>query len=135
MLSKKTRYAMVALLRLAKEYDRGAIAISTISEEERIPQRFLEGILLELKKTGIVESIRGKSGGYYLVKNPSEVNLADIIMSFEGSLGMLSCICSNKYRPCEFCKDETLCKLRKTFQYVYESSSAILKSSTLSDLI
>ena len=135
MLSKKTKYAMVSLVRLAKEYGKGAIYISTIAKEEMIPRRFLEGILLELKGREILGSVRGKAGGYYLLKHPSEVLLADIITIFEGSVGMLACVCSNKYKPCEFCKDEATCKLRKTFRYVYESSYAILKNTTLSDLI
>jgi Rrf2 family protein len=135
MLSKKTRYALVSLARLAKEYGKGAIAISKIAAEERIPQRFLEGILLELKRIGILDSTRGKSGGYYMLKHPVEVSVADIITLFEGSIGMLACICSDKYKPCEFCKDETTCKIRQTFEQVLESSSAILKNTTLQDLV
>ncbi len=135
MLSKKTRYAMVALVRLAKEYGNGAVPISKIAEEEKIPQRFLEGILLELKNIGILDSTRGKTGGYYLVKPPTDISLADIITLFEGSMGMLACVCGNKYKPCEFCKDESACKIRKAFLYIHESSSAILKNTTLQDLI
>jgi len=135
MLSKKTRYAMVSLVRLAKEYGQGSIPISRIANEERIPQRFLETILLELKGLGMVGSTLGKAGGYYLVKPPSEVSLADIITIFEGSVGMLACVCSTKYKPCEFCKDETTCKIRMAFKYVYESSAAILKTTTLQQLV
>ena len=126
---------MVALVRLAKDYGAGSIPISRIAEEEKIPQRFLEGILLELKGVGILESTRGKTGGYYLIKQPSEVSLADIITIFEGTLGLLACVCSIKYKPCEFCKDEATCKIRQTFKYVYESSTAILKSATLQNLV
>ena len=126
---------MVALVRLAKDYGNGSVPISRIAEEEKIPQRLLEGILLELKGLGILGSTRGKTGGYYLIKQPSEVSLADIITIFEGSVGMLACVCSLKYRPCEFCKDETTCKIRQTFKYVYESSAAILKHTTLQNLV
>jgi len=126
---------MVSLVRLAREYGSGSVPISRIAEEEKIPQRFLEMILLELKGLGIVDSTRGKTGGYHLVKHPTEVSLADVITLFEGSVGMLACVCSNKYKPCEFCKDETACKIRQTFKYVHESSSAILKSTTLQDLV
>ena len=135
MLSKKTRYAMVALVRLAKDYGNGSIPISRIAEEEKIPQRFLEGIFLELKGFGILSSTRGITGGYYLAKHPTEVSLAEVITIFEGSVGMLACVCSLKYKPCEFCKDESTCKIRLTFKYVHESSAAILKSTTLQDLI
>ena len=135
MLSKKTRYAMVSLARLAREYGSGPIPISKIAAEEKIPQRFLEGILLELKRIGILDSTRGKSGGYYMLKHPTEVPIAEIITIFEGSLGMLACVCNNKYKPCEFCKDESSCKIRQTFQNVFESSLAILKNTTLQDLV
>ena len=135
MLSKKTRYAIVALVRLAKNYNNGSMPISQIAEEEKIPQRFLEGILLELKNLGILDSMRGKTGGYYLVKSPSEVSLADVITIFEGSVGMLACVCCNTYKPCEFEKDENTCKIRQVFKYVHESSKAILKSASLRDLI
>jgi Rrf2 family protein len=134
MLSKKTRYAMVSLVRLARDYGNGSVPISRIAEEEKIPQRFLEGILLELKGLGIVDSTRGKSGGYFLLKQPKEVSLAEIITIFEGTVGMLACVTTDKYKPCEFCKDETTCKIRKAFLYVYDSSAAILKSTTLQDL-
>jgi Rrf2 family protein len=135
MLSKKTRYAIVSLARLAREYGKGSVPISRIAAEEKIPQRFLEGILLELKRMEILDSTRGKSGGYYLLKHPKEVTVADIITIVEGSLGMLACVCSNKYKPCEFCKDETTCKIRQTFIHVLESSSAVLKNTTLQDLV
>ena len=135
MLSKKTRYAMVSLARLAREYGNGSVPISKIAEEEKIPQRFLEGILLELKRIGILDSTRGKSGGYYMLKHPTKVPIADIITIFEGSLGMLACVCNNKYKPCEFCKDETSCKIRRIFEHVLESSSSILKNTTLQDLV
>ena len=126
---------MVSLARLAREYGNGPMPISRIAAEEKIPQRFLEGILLELKRRGMLDSARGKTGGYYLLKHPSDVSLAEVITIFEGSLGMLACVCSSKYKPCEFCKDETTCKIRLTFKYVHESSSAILKTTTLQDLV
>ena len=126
---------MVALARLAREFDSGPVPISRIATEEKIPQRFLKGILLELKRRGILDSTRGKTGGYFLLKYPAEVSLAEIITIFEGSLGMLACVCSNKYKSCEFCKDETTCKIRLTFKYVHESSSAILRTTTLQDLV
>ena len=135
MLSKKTRYAMIALIRLAKDYGNGPVPISKIAVEEKIPQRFLEGILLELKSIGILDSTRGKAGGYFLLEHPSEVSLDQIITMFEGSVGMLACVCNNHYKPCEFCKDENTCKLRQTFKSVYENSSAILKTTTLLDLV
>ncbi len=135
MLSKKTRYAMVALTKLAREHGSGPIAISEIADSEQIPRRFLEGILLSLRNMGLVNSVRGKAGGYRLAKEPSEIRLAEVITAFEGSVGMLACVCPQSYRPCEFHKDEETCKLRRTFKYIHESTFGILENTSLQDLI
>jgi Rrf2 family protein len=134
LLSKKTRYAMIAMIRLAKEYGNGPIMIGDIAKGENIPQRFLENILLELKNLGFLGSKLGKSGGYYLLKNPVEVTLSDIIRHFEGTIAMLSCVSEKSYQPCEFCKDESLCKIRSTFKAVRDSTFNILSKTTLKDL-
>ncbi len=135
ILSKKTRYAMVALTRLAEEYGNGPMQIREIAEEEKIPQSFLENILLELRKMGILGSQLGKSGGYYLLKKPSEVNLADIIDHFEGTLSLLYCVSEKAYRPCEFCKDESTCQIRSVFREIHDNTYRILKKATLKTLI
>ena len=135
ILSKKTRYAMVALSKLAREYGNGPIQIKEISVNENIPQSFLENILLELKKMGILGSQLGKSGGYYLLRKPGEVNLADIIDHFEGTLSLLYCVSEKSYRPCEFCKDEVTCQIRKVFKEVYDKTISILRDATLNTLI
>jgi len=135
ILSKKTRYAMVALARLAKEYGNGPIQIKDISVGENIPKSFLENILLELRKMGILGSQLGKSGGYYLLKKPEEVSLANIIEHFEGTLSLLYCVSEKAYRPCEFCKDEKTCKIRKVFKEILENTNNILKNATLESLI
>jgi len=134
LLSKKTRYAMIAMIRLAKEYGNGAIMIGDIAKSENIPRRFLENILLELKNLGFLGSKLGKSGGYFLLKNPEEVTLSDIIRHFEGTIAMLSCVSEKSYQPCEFCKDESLCKIRSTFKAVRDSTFNILSKTTLKDL-
>ncbi|HOW08989.1 MAG TPA: Rrf2 family transcriptional regulator [Bacteroidales bacterium] len=135
ILSKKTRYAIVALSRLAKEYGNGPIQIRDISSIEKIPQSFLENILLDLRKMGILGSQLGKSGGYYLLRKPEEVNLADIIDHFEGTLSLLYCVSEKSYRPCEFCKDESTCQIRKVFSEIHEKTYSILKNATLQSLL
>ncbi len=135
MLSKKTRYALLALVSLAEEYGKGPVAIADIARKEHIPVRFLEGILLELRKNGMLASRLGKSGGYYLLKAPGEITLAEIISHFEGSLGMLACVCERSYQPCEFQKNEAQCKLRSVFSEVYRETVKTLGSTTLCDLI
>jgi Rrf2 family protein len=134
ILSKKTRYAMVALARLARDYGKGPIQIGDIAREEKIPQSFLENILLELRKTGILGSQIGKSGGYYLLKKPSEVSLAEVIRQFEGTISMMYCVSENAYRPCEFCKDETTCRIRKVFKEIRDHTFEVLSATKLEDL-
>jgi Rrf2 family protein len=126
---------MLALTNLAKEYGNGAIQISDIAKEENIPQRFLESILLELKKFGILGSKLGKSGGYFLIKPPAEVSLLDVIRHFEGSIALLYCVSEKSYQSCEFCKIEETCKIRKVFKEIREHTYNILRNATLASLI
>jgi Rrf2 family protein len=135
ILSKKTRYAIVALTRLAKEYGKGPIQIREIAEIEKIPQSFLENILLDLKKIGILGSNLGKSGGYYLLRKPEDVTLAEIVRHFEGTVALMYCVSENSYRPCEFCKDESACQIRKVFKEIRDTTSGILARTTLLELI
>jgi len=134
LLSKKTRYAMIAMIKLAKEYGKGAILISEIARSENIPQRFLENILLELKNLGYLGSKLGKSGGYFLLKSPEMVTLSDIVRHFEGTIAMLSCVSEKAYQPCEFCKEEAICKIRNTFKAVRDNTFEILSKTTLKEL-
>ena|SRR5664279_5362567 len=135
ILSKKTRYAIVALTRLAREYGNGPMQIREISEIEKIPRSFLENILLELKKIGILGSNLGKSGGYYLLKKPEDVSLADVVNHFEGTTALMYCVSDNLYRPCEFCKDETTCQIRRVFKEINNSTNSILSRTSLKELI
>ncbi len=135
MLSKKTRYAMIALVYLAKEGGQKAIMSTEIAKNEKIPQRFLENILLELKKMGVLGSKLGNAGGYYLIKNPDEIRLSDVIRHFEGAIALLYCVSEKQYQPCEFCKDEAKCKIRVVFKEIRDTTSAILDKTTLSSLV
>ena len=134
ILSKKTRYAIVALTRLAREYGKGPLQIREIAEEEKIPQNFLENILLELRKLGILGSKLGKSGGYFLLKKPEEVNLAELVRHFEGTIALMYCVSEKAYQPCEFCRDEVHCEIRKVFKEIRDTSYAILSRTTLETL-
>lgn len=134
LLSKKTRYAMMAMVKLAREYGKGAILIGDIAKSENIPQRFLENILLELKNAGLLGSKLGKSGGYYLIRRPEDITLSEVIRHFEGTIAMLSCVSEKSYQPCEFCKDEEKCKIRHIFKTVRDSTFEILNRTSLKDL-
>jgi len=135
MLSKKTQYVMVALTYLAKKETSQSVLSTEISKSEKIPQRFLENILLELKKMGILGSKLGKTGGYYLIKKPDEIRLSDIIRHFEGAVAMLYCVSERQYQPCEFCRDEKTCKIRNVFKEIRDTTFGILERTTLQDLI
>lgn len=135
MISKKTKYAIHALVRLAKEYEKGPILITEISEKERVPKKFLEAILLDLKNAGFLNSKKGKGGGYYLIKHPEEVNLAEIIRLFEGALALLPCVTHKFYERCEECEDEITCGIRQVVQEVRDATVNLLKGNTLADIL
>ncbi|MCK9613330.1 MAG: Rrf2 family transcriptional regulator [Bacteroidales bacterium] len=135
MLSKKTQYSFYALVHLAREYQKGPVLISTISQSEKIPKKFLEAILLELKKNGYVESKKGKGGGYFLVKPPQQINLAEILRLFEGAIALLPCAAYKFYKPCTQCKDEKKCGLRSVIKDVREETVQLLKSYTLASVL
>jgi Rrf2 family protein len=135
MLSKKTRYAMIALVYLAKEGNQRAVMSTEISSSEKIPQRFLENILLELKKMGILGSKLGKNGGYTLIKKPEDIKLSDIIRHFEGAIALLYCVSEKQYQPCELCKDEVTCKIRRVFKEIRDTTFDILGKTSIQDLI
>src|SRR5688572_3180189 len=131
MLSKKAKYAIKALVKLAKEYQKGPILISEISEQERIPKKFLEAILLELKNAGILNSRKGKGGGYYLLKDPKEVPLANVIRLFDGPLALQPCVSLNYYEKCEECIDEDYCGIRSVIKEVHSEMLKVLNSNSL----
>jgi len=135
MISKKTKYALNALVHLAKKYEQGPVLISLISEEERIPQKFLEAILLDLKNAGILGSKKGKGGGYYLIKNPTEVNVADVMRLFDGPIALLPCVTHKYYQRCEECKDEETCGIRDVFMAVRNETVKVLKESTIAGIL
>lgn len=135
MLSKKTKYALNALVFLARHCNEGPILISRVAAEEHIPQKFLELILLDLKNAGILNSKKGKGGGYYLLKKPDEVNIADVIRLFEGAIALLPCVTHRYYERCEECRDEKTCGIRDLFREVREETVRILKNNTLADIL
>lgn len=131
MLTQKTRYSILAMVRLAKEYGKGPLMINHIAASEKIPKRFLESILLELKKNGYLNSKLGKAGGYFLMKNPSEINLLEIVRLFEGSIAMLRCTSEKFYEACEHCKDEATCSIRTIFKDIRDYTFKKLSTTTL----
>jgi len=135
MLSKKCKYAIHALVYLAERYQKGPVHIQDIADEQRIPKKFLEAILLELRNAQILHSKKGKGGGYYLYKKPEEVNLIEIIRLMDGAIAMLPCVSLNYYEACEECRDEKICGIRDAFIGVRDETLRILAESTLDKLV
>lgn len=135
MLSKKAQYSIYALVKLAKEYDNGPMLISEIAESEKIPKKFLESILLDLKNIGILTSKKGKGGGYYLRKKPSDVSLAEVIRYFDGAIALLPCATYKYYESCKFCKQEETCGVRSVVKEVRDKTVKILKNISLADIV
>jgi len=136
MLQKKTKYAIKALLALAKQYkDNKPMRISEIAETENIPRKFLEAIVLDLKHNGIVGSKMGSTGGYYLTKHPEEIMLSNVIRLTGGPIALLPCVSLNFYEPCVECVSEEICGLRNVILEVREASIKILSKTSLSDIL
>lgn len=135
MISKKTKYAINALVYLAKRNQEGPILISEVADSENIPRKFLETILLELKKAGILASKKGKGGGYYLIKNPDDVNMAEVMRLFDGAIALLPCVTYMYYERCDECKNEDTCGIRDVFLELRNATVEFMKSATLTDII
>jgi Rrf2 family protein len=134
MLSKKTQYAFRALAHLALEYGNGPVRISSISIEQRIPLKFLENILVELKNAGMLESRKGKGGGYILKTSPKKINLATVIRIINGPIALLPCVSLNFYERCKDCNEET-CGMRKMMLIARDATLKVLEKKTLYDMI
>jgi Rrf2 family protein len=135
MLSKKTKYGIKALTHLAKQKDQAPVQIASISEAENISQKFLESILLTLKKNGILSSKKGKGGGYYLLKEAKDISMVKVMRVLEGPIAMVPCVSLNYYEKCEDCPDEHACSVHKLMIEVRDSTLDIFNNKSLADLI
>lgn len=133
MLSKKSQYAIKALSYLAARRQEGPVLISDIAKEKKIPVKFLENILLELKREGILDSKKGKGGGYFFRQDPSQVKLANIIRLVNGPIAMLPCVSLYFYERCKNC-DEKQCALHDMMVEVRDATLNILENRVVSDL-
>lgn len=135
MLSKKTKYALHALTFLGKQQDKTPVLISDIAEHSNIPRKFLEAILLDLKKNGVLGSKMGKGGGYFLRQPASDVRLSTVIRLFNGPIALLPCVSLNYYESCEECADEIRCGLNKVMVDVRNETLRILENKSIQDII
>lgn len=135
MLSKKCKYAIHALVYLAERHKQGPVQIQDISDDQHIPKKFLEAILLELRHAKILESKKGKGGGYYLLKDPSEVNLMQVMRLIDGPIALLPCVSLNYYERCDECRNEKSCGIRNSLIQVRDETLKILGGSTLTKIV
>jgi Rrf2 family protein len=134
MLSNKAQYAFRALTVLVDRYENGPVLITDIAESKHIPIKFLERILLELKNAGVLESKKGKGGGYYLKEHPSLTSIAKVIRTVEGPIAMLPCVSLYFYGKCSNC-DEKNCGLHDIMIDVRDATLQIVENKTLQDLV
>lgn len=135
MLSKKSKYALKALILLSNKYEEGPILIADIAKHEKIPKKFLEAILLELRKKGILASKKGAGGGYYMLKSPKNVMLSDVIRITDGPIALTPCVSLNFYERCEECINEEVCSIKDFALKVRDASLNILSKTSLGDLV
>ncbi len=135
MLSKKTKYGLKALTYLASLDSREPVQIAEIAKHENISQKFLESILLTLRRNGFLGSKKGKGGGYYLIKEPEEIPMTAIMRVLEGPIAMVPCVSLNFYEKCDDCPDENKCSVNKLMLQVRDSALEVYRNNTLADLI
>lgn len=136
MITSKTKYALKALMILADEKaDNGnSLRIEEIAERSGTPKRFLEHILLDLKRAGLIGSRRGRNGGYELIKDARTISLASVLRLIDGPMAPLPCLSRNAYQRCEDCADEQACRVRAVFGSFYSAYVLMIESLTLADL-
>ncbi len=135
MLSKKTKYGLKALTYLASIDCKEPVQIAEIAKHENISQKFLESILLTLRRNGFLGSKKGKGGGYYLIKEPKDILMTSVIRVLEGPIAMVPCVSLNFYEKCEDCPDENRCSVHKLMLQVRDSALEVYRNNTLADLL
>ena len=115
MLAQRTRYALRSLLYLAEERDGAPVQLARIAQTQRVPPKYLELIMLDLKRAGLVQSTRGPKGGYRLARTPEEISFGDVVRVMEGPIALVSCASVNFYEPCGDCHDEEACAIRRAW--------------------
>jgi Rrf2 family protein len=131
MMSMKCKYAIKALIKLAENYGKESINTAEIAASENIPKKFLEQILLDLKHAKFVNSKQGSKGGYYLLKNPKDISVADVYRIFDGAISLLPCVSLNFYEKCDDCNDEKTCTLKREFVKIREGARVIMSKTSI----
>ncbi len=135
MISQKAKYALRALVALCRARPGEPVLISEISRGQAIPKKFLEQILLELKRHGIVMSRRGRAGGYVLLRAPEKITFGEVLRLIDGPIAPLPCLSKIAYRRCSDCADESTCEIRHVFARVAVATREVLDQTTLADAV
>ncbi|HEX4114093.1 MAG TPA: Rrf2 family transcriptional regulator [Stellaceae bacterium] len=135
MLSNKAKYGLKAMLYLAEHPDSGPVGILEIAQDQNIPKKFLDAILLELRRNGLVHSRKGRGGGYVLSRPAAEISVGRIIRVLDGPLAPIACASKTAYRPCADCRDIKACQIRRTMQRVRDAMAGILDSTNLAEML
>jgi Rrf2 family protein len=135
MMSRKCKYALKALIRLGKHYGQGNLLTEDIARMENIPKKFLELILLDLKRGGYVQSKQGVRGGYHLLQEPKTITLAEIYRFFDGAIALQPCVSQKFHEKCEDCPDEKNCHLKPAFADIREQTYQLMSTITLESLL
>jgi Rrf2 family protein len=134
VLSKKSKYGLKALLVLAREAGRGPVLVADLAAREALPKKFLESILLDLKRQRVVDSRKGRGGGYFLRREPSQITFGEVIRALDGPLAAVPCVSATAYMPCAECLDERTCGVRLAMKKVRDATADILDHTTLADV-
>ena|SRR5436190_15790705 len=134
MLTRKSKYGLKAMLVLAEEAESGPLLISELADRQQLPKKFLEAILLELKRHGLLHSKKGKGGGYFLGRKPTEITVGQVIRVLDGPLALTPCVSVTAYRKCDECLDEKTCGVRLAMKEVRDATAEILDNTTLASL-
>ena len=135
MITMKTKYALKALCRLALSQTGEPVLIADIAEAEKIPRKFLELILAELKQHGILQSRKGRGGGYLLAKNPDTITVASVLRVLDGPIAPVPCLSRTAYQRCAECADEASCGVRLILKDAHSASLQVLENTTLADMV
>ena len=137
MITQRTKYALKALVALAdaRAGDDPALRIEDVAERSGAPKRFLEHILLDLKRAGLIGSKRGRGGGYVMIKEPRTISLGEVLRLSDGPLAPLPCLSRRAYQRCEDCTDEATCRVRAVFGGFYATYILMIESLTIADIL
>jgi Rrf2 family protein len=134
VLTKKGKYGLKAMVHLAQSEPGRPVPVMEISEKQRIPKKFLDAILCELRNAGFVHSKMGKGGGYSLARPPSAITVGELVRTIDGPLAPVPCASKTRYRRCDDCHDETTCAVRRIMQRAQEALSSVLDTCSLQEM-